>query len=113
MKNQLKLISISTALFIVFLSFTKGIKSDAVGVYGDEIMELVLNEDYTFTFKSTFDSENKIIQKGNWEMKRGKAFLRCENPNSALPIKWTFTNEGKTIKSRNKFVFYTLQKDSK
>lgn len=111
MKNIFKL-SLSLFVLLFFISsFTLKFDSDYVGSYGDSIMELVLNDDYTFTFKSSFDSDNNINHKGTWEIKRGKAFLKCEKKNSAMPVMWKFKNEGKTIKSRNKFVFYTLQKN--
>lgn len=111
MKNTLKLSLSVAALLFLFNSFTYNRDSKFIGTYGDERMQLILNEDYTFTFRSTFDVDNKIIHKGTWEIKRGKAYLICENPNSAMPVKWKFKNEGKTIKSRNKFVFYTLNKE--
>lgn len=113
MKNTFKLSLTITALFFLFNSFTLKLDSNFIGTYGDEIIQLVLNEDQTFTFNSTFDSDNKINQKGTWEIKRGKAILKSVNKNSDLPLKWTLKNDGKTIKSRNKFVFYTLQRDSK
>ena len=110
MKNVIKL-SLSVAfLFFLFNSFTIKSDSDFTGEYGDSIMKLVLNEDHTFIFKSSFDSDNKIDQKGTWEIKRGKALLKFDNKYSATPRMWKFKNEGKTIKSRNKFVFYTLHK---
>ena len=111
MKNTISLSFSIAFLLFLFNSFTLKKDSKFIGTYGDEIMELVLNENHSFSFKSNFDSDNKIDQKGTWEIKRGKAFLKCENKNSAMPVLWKLKNEGKTIKSRNKFVFYTLQKE--
>lgn len=110
MKTALKLSISISVLFFLISSFCLKSDSNYIGTYGDSIMELVLNEDHTFTFKSSFDSENKVNQKGTWKIKRGKALLKFDNKYAASPRMWKFKNEGKTIKSRNKFVFYTLHK---
>ena len=108
MKNFLKLSLSVTALLFLIASFTLKSDSDFTGTYGDSIMELILNENHTFTFNSSFDLDNKIKEKGTWEINKGNLFLKSENKD--LPTKWKVKNEGKTIKSRSKFVFYTLQK---
>lgn len=108
MNTVLKLSLSFTAVLFLIASFTLKSNSDFTGTYGDSIMELVLNENHTFTFNSSFDSDNKIKEKGTWEIKKGNVFLKSKN--KSLPTKWKVKNEGKTIKSRSKFVFYTLQK---
>jgi len=78
MKNQLKLISVGVALFIVSLSFTKAVKSEVVGNYGDSIIQLSLNDDNTFSHYSSFDANNKIEANGTWLLEKGKIVLQSK-----------------------------------
>jgi hypothetical protein len=110
MKNQLKLISVGVALFIVSLSFTKAVKSEVVGNYGDSIIQLSLNDDNTFSHYSSFDANNKIEANGTWLLEKGKIVLQSKIENNNLPKEWKLKNEGQTIKSRNGMIFFTLQK---
>ena len=55
MKNFLKLSLSVTALLFLIDSFTLKSDSDFTGTYGDSIMELILNENHTFTFNNSFD----------------------------------------------------------
>ena len=48
MKNILKLSLLITVLFFLSNSFTSKSDSEFIGTYGDEVMELVLNENHTF-----------------------------------------------------------------
>ena len=108
MKNTLKLSLSIVSLFIIIASFTIKSNSDYSGTYGDSIMKLELNENHTFNYNSSFDSQNVIKEKGTWEIKKGNVYLQSNN--KALPLKWKVKNNGKTIKARNGMIFYTLQK---
>jgi hypothetical protein len=48
-------------------------------------LELILNENHTFTFNSSFDLDNKIKEKGTREINKGNLFLKSENKD--LPTK--------------------------
>ena len=111
MKNTLKLsLSVAVLLFL-FQSFSLKSTTDFIGTYGDSIMELVINEDHTFTYKSSFNSNNVINEGGTWELKGDAVILKCKD--KSVPKKWKVKNAGKTVKSRKGMIFYTLQKDCK
>lgn len=110
MKPNLKITwSLFVLSFLVF-SFTPKTSTDIVGIFGDDLMQLVLNEDNTFSYANTFTLKEKKIT-GTWEIQKGKIRLTSLEKTSQLPKKWVLKNGGKTVKTRKGMAFYTLQKN--
>jgi hypothetical protein len=109
MKNALKLsLSIAVLLFLT-LSFTMKPNFNFVGKYGDEKIELLINKDFTFSYRNVINSNKKTIT-GYWKNQNGKIILSSLKRTNQLPVKWKFKNDGKTIKARKGMTFYTLQR---
>ena len=113
MNTTLKFGSIVAIFLFVTLSFAVTPSLDVNGKYGDEIMQLTLNEDYTFSYFRINSSENKDEATGKWEIQNGKVVLTNIEGSTKIPKKWIVLNRGKTIKTRKNLTFYTLHKECK
>lgn len=112
-----KLISPAVALLLIISTF--GFKAtnstELTGTYGvsdtdPSQIELVLNEDHSYTYQDFSNSAKKIEVSGEWELKNKNTILLKSDSELSFHNKWKIVDEGKTAKSRNGLCFYTLGK---
>ncbi len=114
MKNFLK-ISAFSILFATLLAFHPAPDNALIGTYSvsendPSQIQLILNEDHTFSYRDYSIASSKINIKGKWEAKGNTFHLLSTKNDAAFPKKWKIDSEGKIAKSRKGMCFYTLQK---
>ncbi len=77
------------------------------------IIELVLNEDMTFTYVDHSNSNKKIDVSGTWEVKNNHILLKNYESEYSFHDKWKIEKNGMVAKSRHGITFYTLVKSNK
>ena len=101
-------------MIMIFQSFS--VKENLIfGTYGitntdPSGIELVINENHTFTFKDFSNPKNKINTTGTWAIKKEFIVLKSSDSNQKFHTKWKITNKGSKAKSRKGMTFYTLCK---
>lgn len=114
MKNYIKTL-LFLGLILSLSSFTESGTSNFVGTYGVSEnnpagIELVLNEDNTFTYKDFSNKAKPIDVGGKWELKNNKILLKNTSTNISFHNKWRITKDGKFAKSRKGLAYYSLLK---
>ncbi len=114
MKNII-LTSFIATILVALSSFTKNSSERFVGVFGvsendPSGIELVLNEDQTYTYKDLSNPNSQINVSGNWILKKDQLILLNNGSNSSFHSKWKISDDGMVAKSRKGLSFYTLRK---
>jgi len=108
-----------SSMIILFMVCSFGFKApnsaEFTGTYGvgdndPSQIELVLNEDYTYTYQDFSNPKKNIKVSGEWELKSKNTVLLKSDSELSFHKKWKIVVEGKTAKSRNGLCFYTLNK---
>jgi len=108
-------ITIAGLVILISQSFTFESNNLIFGSYGvtnndPSKIELVINEDHTFTFKDYSNPNKRINASGTWEMKKDFVILKSSNSKYSYHTKWKVYDNGSRAKSRNGLAFYTLCK---
>jgi len=111
MKATTQILLLASLFF--FTSFTMAPESEISGRYGaadsdPAQIELVLNEDYTFTYQDYSNSAKKIEVSGNWNLKNGHVILNNAEADVKFHTKRKITGDNKVAKSRMGMTFYWL-----
>ena len=114
MKNII-LTSFFAVILVALTSFTKHTSERFIGVFGvsendPSEIELVLNEDQTYTYKDLSNPNNPINVFGKWIFKKDHFILLNKGSNASFHSKWKISNDGTVAKSRKGLSFYTLRK---
>ncbi|MFK7949149.1 MAG: hypothetical protein AB8G11_16280 [Saprospiraceae bacterium] len=103
-------------LFFVITSFSFVASTNSfVGTYGvtnnnPNVIELTLNEDFSFIYKDFSNPKKKIDIQGKWKVENETIFLKEESSSFSFHNKWKIEKNGKVAKSRKGMTFYTLMK---
>lgn len=112
MKNLIK-VSFLVVLITVSYAFTEKSDSEFIGVYGVSAddpsqIQLVLNDDHSFTYQDFSNPDHKIDVDGKWELKNDKIILSGSDINLRFHSKWKISDDGQVAKSRMGMSFYSL-----
>lgn len=113
--KKIILVSFIAITLAVLSSFKTSASDKYIGVYGvsendPSGIELVLNEDQTYTFKDFSNPNQHINVSGNWTFNKNQFILLNNSSNNSFHSKWKVTKDGKVAKSRKGLSFYTLMK---
>lgn len=114
MKNLIQT-SFIIGIMLALSSFTRTYEFSLIGTYGfsednPAKIELVLNENKTFTYQDYSNPAKHIDVNGNWEVKNKKILLKSDDSESSFHSKWKIAKNGMVLKSRKGITFYTLAK---
>ena len=110
---------ITPALALLLICSTFGFKAtnltELIGTYGvsdsdPSQIELVLNEDHSYTYQDFSNPSKKIQVSGEWELKNKNTLNLKSDSDLSFHKKWKIVDEGQTAKSRNGISFYTIRK---
>jgi hypothetical protein len=117
MKNNLR-ITLATALFMLLVLNVQAIEKPSTksnGVFGMcdcqskngkvKLIELSLNEDFTFTYVDNTNYKKPFSLKGKWINKGNKVVLVSDDNRKSFHRKWKFEKDGRCIKSRYQLNF--------
>lgn len=115
MRDKIIKTSFFTGVLLMLFSFTNTSEENFSGTYGVSendpvIIELILNENKTFTYKDFSNSTQKIDVKGDWEVENNQVVLKNYDTKNSIHSKWKIVKDGMVAKSRKGLTFYTLVK---
>jgi hypothetical protein len=106
--------------FIVLLAlpfcfgFSTIATSSCIGTYASytesNIIELVINQDNTFSYIEKLCTGKDLKSTGSWESKHNAIILLPEDKSIDFHTKWKFDKEGTKANSRKGLLFYTLRR---
>ncbi|TAH43986.1 MAG: hypothetical protein EYC69_01245 [Bacteroidetes bacterium] len=70
-----------------------------------KIIELTINEDFTFDYIDNSDPKNKLILTGKWTAKGSRIYLNSSDNRKTFHRKWKYVAGEKCIKSRYQLNF--------
>ena len=114
MLKTLKISLVGLSL-LIFQSFKIKTNNNIIGTYGVSIndpsgIQLVINEDQTFSYKDFSNPKKTINTTGTWKTSKGIVILTSTNFTGTFHNKWKFTEDGDIAKSRKGITYYTLCK---
>ena len=108
--------SLLVLTFVVSLcSFRSAPEIEYVGTYGacgedPSGIELVINDDHTFTYRDLSNPNRKIEVSGAWTEKGNHIILKDDNQSTNFHRRWKIGQDGMVAKSRRGLNFYTLRR---
>ena len=114
MLKTLKISLVGLSLMIL-QSFTMKTENTIIGTYGvskndPSGIELVINENHTFSYKDFSNPKKTINTTGTWKTSKGIVILTSTDFTGTFHNKWKFTPDGHIAKSRKGMTYYTLCK---
>ncbi len=112
MTNFTKLLLITFLLSTSF-AFTDNADNKIIGTYGvsendPSQIELIINDDYSFTYQDFSNSKQKIQVYGTWKLKNNAIILHSNQADAQFHNKWRISEDGHIAKSRKGLTFYKL-----
>lgn len=71
-------------------------------------IELVLNEDYTFSYRDFSDPQKKVDVTGRWEWRKSSIVLHANAAGQRFHDRWKPEADGTAIRSAKGMTFYRL-----
>lgn len=112
MKNILRA-TFLVSFIVVSFAFTENHSHEFTRVYGvsaddSSQIQLVLNDDHSFTYQDFSNPDHKITVDGKWESRNNTIILSTSNTYLRFHSKWRISADGQVAKSRMGMTFYSL-----